>query len=209
MRTTAFKTANQDWHALVAYSTEPPSPAAQAYDVAVQAAMAVADIAARQRHLRDDAAAGTLDAVAHQARPPSYRTAMHDACSSAHEADLTGGFNVGCAALLANLHRLIAAGEAVTKAAPMHTAAIQGHLHACWQSAGSLPGQCQQPATLAPNSICTLLEIEHDQVEAGGEWATKNYIALRLATCQSWNLCCDRNCGLRRCSVHMTGVGVA
>jgi hypothetical protein len=156
LRTTASKTTKQDWHALVAYSTEPPSPAAQANDVAVQAATAVADIAARERHLHDDAVVGTLDAVAHQAR-----TAMQDACTHAQEADLTGGFNAGCAALLANLHSIIAAGEAVIRAALAHTAAIQGHLHACWQRAGSLPGQCQQPATLAPSSICTMLEIEH------------------------------------------------
>jgi hypothetical protein len=155
LRTTASKTAKQDWHALVAYSTEPPSPAAQAYDVAVQAATAVADIAARERHLNDDAAVGTLDVVAHQAR-----TAMHDACTHMHEADLTGGFNAGCAALLANLRSIMTAGEAVIRAAPVHTAAIQGHLHACRQSVGSLPSQCQQPASLAPSSICTLLEIE-------------------------------------------------
>jgi hypothetical protein len=52
VRTTATKTAKQDWHALVPYSTEDPSPAAETCHVVVQAAAAVADLAERESSLR-------------------------------------------------------------------------------------------------------------------------------------------------------------
>jgi hypothetical protein len=156
VRTAAAKTAKQDWHALVAYSMEDTSPAAEACDVIVQAAAAVAELAAREGSLREGAAESSLDEAARQ-----VKAVMRDAGRHAQEADESSGFNAGCASLLADLHSVIAAGEAVVRKAPAQAAAIEGHLLACRQCSESLPDLCQQPANPAPSSICTVLKIEH------------------------------------------------
>jgi hypothetical protein len=152
--TIVTKIAKHDWHALVPYSTD-SSLAAEKCDVMVKAATAVAELAEKESSQCKEAAVNTLDAAAYQAR-----AVMRDAGRHAREADLSGGFNAGCAALLANLQSIITAGEAIMRAARAHMAAIQGHFCACRQRAEILPGPCQQPANPAPSSICTVLEIE-------------------------------------------------
>jgi hypothetical protein len=70
---------------------------------------------------------------------------MRDAGRHAQEADESSGFNAGCASLLADLHSVIAAGEAVVRKAPTQAAAIEGSLFACRHA--SVQRACQTCAS--------------------------------------------------------------
>jgi hypothetical protein len=132
VRTAAALTAKYDWHALVTYSMEDTSPVAQACDVIVQAAVVVAELAARDSSLHEEAEEQARDHAARQAK-----AVMRDAGRHAQEADESSTLNVGCASLLAALHSVIAAGEAVVRKAPVQAAAIEDHLLA--------PAVCRKP----------------------------------------------------------------
>jgi hypothetical protein len=167
VRTQSSRNAKQDCHALVPYSLEEPSPAAEAAQAATLAALAVSHMASE---LTEDSCtlsnSGISAATAREAMAMA-RAGAEDAQRHAAVADASAGYNAAAAGLVDALNQVAAA---VAKAlsvseAPVHLveqrAALQRQMHHCCQVADQLPAKCMQPVDPAPASMCMLLEIEH------------------------------------------------
>jgi hypothetical protein len=155
--------AKQNWHVLVPYTTEEPSPAAQAADVARVAADVIADLVATVPCTSSSPSeAQAFLAVARKAAEAAQR---HVAPS-----ERSPGFNADAKAIEEAVKKVAEAAQSTlawvttnlieVQRSAAATATMQA-MHHCQKVAQELPFTCAVPANPAPPSICTLVEVEH------------------------------------------------
>jgi hypothetical protein len=169
VRTRSSRNAKQDCYALVPYSLEEPSPAAEAVQAAALASQAVSDWARVLTGGANTPSESGISAAAARNAMGIAREGAEAAHFHAAMADTSAGYSTAAAALVDALNHVA---DGATKAldveegpSPVHLtqqrAALQREMWHCRQLADQLPAKCIEQADPAPASMCMLLEIEH------------------------------------------------
>jgi hypothetical protein len=156
VRTKAKSSAKQDWHALVPYTTEELSPAAEAAEVSASTAVAIAEAA--KALPCTSATPSLLEVLAADARTAAEAAQRHVAAS-----EQTGGYNEAAQEVRRAVSRVAQIAEAAL--GQLHdtatTSQVAQAMQQCKAAAIQLPEKCAAPTDPAPPSMLTLLEVEH------------------------------------------------
>jgi hypothetical protein len=165
VRTRSSRNAKQDCHALVAYSLEESSPAADAAQAATLAAQAFIDLSSV---LIGETATESESSIFTTAAREAMGMAQAGAAAAQRHAammDASAVYIPGAAALVDAWNQVAESAVNALRMAdgssPEHLTALQREMLNCRQLADQLPTHCMQPADPAPASMCMLLEIEH------------------------------------------------